>query len=288
VRYEAVVAQSKGHRTERLCRVLGVSRSGLYARQRVGESPRLREDRRLSVEVRAVHEESKRRYGSPRVHRELRKRGVRMSRKRVARLMREQELRARARRRFRITTQSRHDHPVVPNRLRRRFTVRRLNRVWLGDITYIWTREGWLYLAVLMDLCSRRVVGWATSARLTEELVHRALSAGLATRRPGRRMLHHTDRGSQYASAGYRRSLSTQGIRMSMSRKGDCWDNAPMESFFSTLKEELPVDGQFETRAQAHAEIFEYIEVFYNRERLHSALGYVSPQTFEEGMEATR
>jgi transposase InsO family protein len=253
----------------------------LYARKKRGESARILEDRELGQEILEVHVKSKRRYGSPRIHRALRRRGRKVGRKRVARLLRQQGLQARRPRRFRVTTDSKHSLPVAPNHLNRRFRARRPDRVWLGDITYFWTSEGWLYLAVLMDLCTRKIVGWATASRLTEDLAHRALKSALANRRPPKRLLHHTDRGSQYASHAYRETLRRHGLRLSMSRKGNCWDNAPMESFFSSMKTELDLELPPSTREACHAEVFEYIEAFYNRERLHSSIGYMSPDEFE-------
>lgn len=281
MRLDVAQVQGDSFSKERVCRVLGASRSGFYARKKRGESARVLEDRQLSEEILEVHVKSKRRYGSPRIHRALRSRGRKVGRKRVARLLRQQGLRAREPRRFRVTTDSKHSLPVAPNRLNRRFHARRPNRVWLGDITYFWTSEGWLYLAVLMDLCSRKIVGWATASRLTEDLVRRALKTALDSRRPSKRLLHHTDRGSQYASGAYRETLKRHGVRLSMSRKGNCWDNAPMESFFSSLKTELNLEVPPPTREACHAEIFEYIETFYNRERLHSSIGYMSPDEFE-------
>lgn len=243
----------------------------------------MREDRRLLTQIRTVYRKSRNRYGSPRVHAQLRSEGIRCSRKRVARLMRRDRLRARPRRRFKMTTQSGHSQAVAGNHLQRRFAVEALNSCWAADITYIWTEEGWLYLAVLLDLCSRRVIGWSTSDRLGEELTLRALDRALADRRPARGLLHHSDRGSQYASRAYRGRLAAWGIEASMSRRGDCWDNAPVESFFSSLKTELlagrPVPS---SRRQARSELFEYIEVFYNRQRRHSALGYLAPAEFEK------
>jgi len=281
VRHDAVQAQVGSFSKERACRVLGASRSGFYARRKRGESARVQEDRELGQEILEIHVKSKRRYGSPRIHRALRRRGRKVGRKRVARLLREQGLQARRPRRFRVTTDSKHALPVAPNRLNRRFRAKRPDRVWLGDITYFWTSEGWLYLAVLMDLCSRKIVGWATSARLTEDLVQRALDSALMTRKPPKRLLHHSDRGSQYASRTYRQTLKRHGLRLSMSRKGNCWDNAPMESLFSSMKTELGFELPAPTREACHAEIFEYIEAFYNRERLHSSIGYMSPDELE-------
>jgi transposase InsO family protein len=265
-----------------LCRHLGVSRSGYYAWAQRPESERDKSDRALSVEVLAVHQESRSRYGSPRVHAELRARGQRVARKRVARLMRQQGLRARPRRRFVRTTDSAHSQPVAPNTLDRKFEPQQPHSTWVGDITYVWTAEGWLYLAVLLDLFSRKVVGWAMSERIDRELVLCALNMALLGHPAP--ALHHSDRGSQYASEDYRRLLEQRGIACSMSRKGNCWDNAVAESFFSTLKQELVYLSTFKTRQEAKLALFEYIEVFYNRKRRHSSLGYLSPVEYERSV----
>ena len=264
-----------------MSKVLEVSRAGFYAWRRRPEAMRVVADRRLAVEVAAIHAESRQRYGSPRVHAELRGRGQKTSRKRVARLMRQQGLRARHKRRFRTTTDSAHAFPVAPNRLKRQFEVNAPNTVWATDITYIWTHEGWLYLAVILDLFSRRVVGWAMSERITRQLALGALTMALSRRQPPRGLLHHSDRGSQYASNEYRSLLAANHIVCSMSRRGDCWDNAVAESFFSTLKLELVYESEWATRAEARPAIFEYLEMFYNGERRHSSLGYLSPIAFE-------
>lgn len=264
-----------------MCRVLGVSRSGYYRWRQRPESRRAREDRQLLVRIRAVHQKSRGRYGSPRVHRELKRQGQECGKNRVARLMRQGGLRSRHRRRFKVTTRSAPGQAVAANHLDQQFSVSRLDTVWAGDITYLWTREGWLYLAVLLDLCSRRVVGWACSASLAHELALSALAMALGQRQPSQDLLHHTDRGCQYTCAEYQAQLAEQGIQVSMSRRGNCYDNAVVESFFSTLKAELEGYGDYATRRQAQTEIFEYIEVFYNRQRLHSSLGYRSPAEFE-------
>jgi putative transposase len=270
------------HSVVRLCEVLGVSRGGYYSWLSRPESQRAREDRRLLPRIRAAFRENRRSYGSPRIYAELREEGIRCGRHRVARLMRQDRLQARPKRRFKITTQSAHAHEVAPNELQRQFQVAVPDTCWAGDITYVWTQEGWLYLAVLLDLCSRRIVGWAVSDRLTEELTLKALDQALAHRRPNAGLLHHSDRGSQYAARGYRQRLASHGLRVSMSRRGDCWDNAMVESFFSSLKTELFAGRRWpETREQARRELFDYIEVFYNRRRRHSALGYLSPREFE-------
>ena len=262
-----------------------MSRAGFYAWQGRPPAPRARADNRLGLEIAAIHAESRERYGSPRVHAELADRGCRISRKRVARLMRARGLAARRRRRVRVTTHSRHPFPVAPNVLARQFERPQPDRAWVTDITYIPTGEGWLYLAVLLDLCSRLAVGWAMSERLTDDLTLDALGMALARRCPPQGLLHHSDRGSQYASGDYQRVLAQHGIVGSMSHRGNCWDNAVAESFFATIKVELVHDAAWATRAAARAELVEYLEVFYNGQRRHSALGYLSPRAFERQRE---
>ena len=261
-----------------MCEVLGVSRGGYYAWAGRTESARATDDRALAAEIRAAHEASRSRYGSPRVHAELRARGRRVGRKRVARLMRGMGLAARRRRRFRRTTDSRHAFPIAPNLLERNFTAAAPDRVWLADLTYIWTAQGWLYLAVVLDLYTRRVVGWAMADHLRHELTLAALDMAIVRQRPAPGLVHHADRGVQYAAHGYRIRLQHHGMVCSMSRKGDCWDNAPMESFFATLKGELVEEADYETRDEARADLFQYIEGFYNQRRLHSGLGYLTPE----------
>nr|WP_144429551.1 IS3 family transposase [Myxococcus hansupus] len=269
-----------------LCRQLGVSRSGYYAWAKRPESQRRQRDRELSVEVAAIQQQSRGTYGSPRVHAELRARGARVSAKRVARLMRQEGLAARRRRPFARTTDSRHAHPVAPNVVARDFLPRGPNRTWASDITYIWTAEGWLYLAVVLDLFSRRVVGWSMGERIDRHLALGALNMALAGR--GAPAIHHSDRGCQYASEDYRERLAEHGVTCSMSRKGNCWDNAVVESFFSSLKMELVHTRSFRTREEARRALFDYLEVFYNRKRLHSALGYISPVEYERTAEVRR
>ena len=261
-----------------------VSRSGYYAWR---SRPALtNEDDELLTEIKTIYAESKGRYGSPRVHRTLRDRGIRCGEKRVARLMRAHCIEARRPRRFRATTDSKHTLPVAENVLDRQFEVKVPDARWSADITYIWTRQGWLYLAVVMDLFSRRIVGWSMQETMDRGLVIRALKMALMARRPPVGLLLHSDRGSQYASHDYQQVLKQARCRCSMSRKGNCWDNAPVESFFSTLKVELIHARRYETRQQAQAEIFEFIEVWYNRQRLHSSLGYLSPAAYEARMAA--
>ena len=257
-----------------------VSRSG-YAWLERPAAPKKADDAQLLVAIKAAMARGRGTYGSPRVHRELRAHGLRVSKKRIERLMRENGLVARRKRRFVHTTDSRHDQPIAPNVLARNFNVGATNEAWVGDVTYIPTREGWLYLAVLLDLFSRRVVGWATSAANDRELALRALDHALRTRRPRPGLVHHTDRGSPYASDEYRRTLDRHAIVASMSRTGDCYDNAVAESFFATLKAEHVDHEDFATRAVGTASIGDYIESFYNSARRHSHVGYVSPIEFE-------
>jgi putative transposase len=267
-----------------LCRVLGVSRSGFYSfrrRRANAETRRAREDRRLAVAIRASHHASRQTYGAPRIHRELQSQGFRTSRKRVQRLMRQEGIRSVRRRAYVSTTDSRHPWPVLPNVLARDFSATGVNQKWACDITYIPTAEGWLYLAVVLDLYSRRVVGYATSASLEATLVQEALTRAETRRRPPQGLIHHSDRGSQYASFSYQERLQRAGFIVSMSRAGDCWDNAPVESFFATLKTELVHRCRYRTRAEAGRELDCYIELFYNLRRSHSALGYLSPAAFE-------
>ncbi len=285
MRFAFIVAEKATFPVRLLCRTLQVSRAGFYARQARPPAPRTQADERLGLEIAAIHAESRQRYGSPRVHAELVDRGCRTSRKRVARLMRGRGLAARRRRRFRVTTQSRHPFPVAPNVLARQFERAVPDQAWVTDITYIPTGEGWLYLAVILDLCSRFAVGWAMSERITDDLTLAALGMALARRRPPQGLLHHSDRGSQYASGDYQRVLAQHGIVCSMSRRGDCWDNAVAESFFATVKVELVHDAAWATRAAARTELFDYLELFYNGQRRHSALGYLSPRAFERRRE---
>ncbi len=264
-----------------MCRVLGVSRSGYYAWRRRSPSARERADSDLAQTIRTLHRESRGTYGSPRIYRALHARGVRSGKHRVARIMRLEGLRGRAKRRFTRIATSRGDMPAAPNILARCFRTSAPDRVWVGDITQIRTQQGWLHLAVLLDLYSRKIVGWATGTRPQQELALAALNRALAARRPTPGLLHHTDRGGAYASADYQELLDRHGLVCSMSRAGDCYDNAVAESFFHTLKTEWIYHFRFRTREQARLSIFDYIEGFYNRSRLHSTLDYQSPDDFE-------
>jgi len=264
-----------------MCRVLGVSRSGFYGWRGRAPSRRALDEQRLRGKIIQFHERSDRTYGSPRVLEDLQEDGEKVSRKRVARIMRQNQLFSKHKRKFRKTTDSQHEYSTAPNLLERDFNADEPNRKWGTDITFIPTAEGWLYLAVVLDLFSRRIVGWSMGPRLDKSLVIDALRMALTGRRPADGLLHHSDRGSQYASNEYREMLQAHSIFASMSRKGDCWDNAVVESFFKTLKVERVYHRKYRTRDEAQADIFQYIEVFYNRLRRHSAIGYHSPVDFE-------
>lgn len=259
-----------------------VTRSGYYSWATRSESARCRQDRELLFKIRVAHKESDRTYGSPRIHQELRASGIRCARKRIARIMQANGIVAEYRRRFVVTTDSKHDLPVADNLLDQKFDTPAANTRWAGDITYLWTSEGWLYLAIILDLFSRRVVGWSMKSTIERSLVIDALVAALRCRRPGNSgLICHSDRGSQYASDDYQKVLREAGIACSMSRKGNCWDNAPVESFFASLKRELIYRNRFATREEARTAVFKWIEAWYNRRRRHSALGYMSPEQFE-------
>jgi len=281
MRYRAIQEQDRRYPIRLMCRALAVSPAGYYAWRVRPESQRSRQNRTLRATIRVLHRESRETYGSPRIWDALVKQGHRIGEHRVARLMRQDGIRAKTVKKWRATTQSNHRLPVAENTLNRQFTVAAPNRVWAGDLTYVWTTEGWLYLAVILDLYSRRVIGWAMGQRLTVDLAERALTMALANRAPTAGLLHHSDRGSQYAATSYQQVLAAHGVTASMSRKGNCWDNACIESFFGTLKRELVYHRHYATRDEAKQDIFEYIEVFYNRKRRHSTLSYDSPAEYE-------
>jgi putative transposase len=265
-----------------LCETLGVSLSGYYGWKKRPMSQHQREDQQLAEHIHAVYHACRQVYGSPRIHAELRDQGIPCSRKRVARLMRERGLTARRRHHRTITTRSEPGARFAPNVLDQEFTATRPNEKWTGDITAIWTYEGWLYLAVVLDLYSRRVIGWAMAATQDEALIERAFQMALLARHPPAGVLFHSDRGSQYTSDAYQAVLANVGAMVSMSRTGNCYDNAVTESFFGTLKGECVERFSFQTRGQARQTIFEYVECFYNRMRRHSSLGYVSPVAYEQ------
>ena len=265
-----------------MCRVLQVARSGFYAWRGRPKSDQTQRRESLLVEIKSIHHERRKNvYGSPRVYEELQDRKVPCCQNTVAKVMKEAGIQSKTAKKFKATTDSKHNRPVAPNVLDQQFQVSRVNEVWLADITYVWTREGWLYLAAVEDLYTRKIAGWSTSNRLTADLVTAALEMAIGRQLPQAGLLAHSDRGSQYAGEAYQGLLKDHGITCSMSRKGNCWDNAPMESFFATLKKELITLEDYKTRDEAKRSLFEYIELFYNRVRRHSALGYVSPAEFE-------
>lgn len=264
-----------------LCAALGVSASGYRSWKRGGSAARKRlTDAQMLVLIRSIERQLKNAYGSPRMVRELRDRGFPAGKQRVERLMRDNGIRARHKRRFKATTDSKHALPVAPNLLDRNFQPAAPNQVWSADLTYLWTDEGWLYLAVVLDLFNREVVGWSIKPRMTADIVMDALSMAWFRRQPAPGLMHHSDRGSQYASGAFQARLQEYGMVCSMSRKANCWDNAPTESFFNSLKNERVHGTRYDTRAAAKADLFDYIEPFYNRKRQHSTLGYVSPVKF--------
>src|SRR5579885_591849 len=290
MRFAFVQAHARIWHVVTMCRVLEVSKAGYYAWRARPLCDRVKDDRVLTARIREIQRQVKQRYGRPRMRAELRALGFGCGKHRVGRLLHEAGLNAKHRRRFRVTTQSDHAHAIAPNVLDRQFSrvsnpqLAERDRVWAADITYIPTREGWLYLAIVLDLASRRVVGWALRTGLEQELAVSALRMALTHRRiaGGQHRIHHSDRGGQYASAAYQRLLRRAGFTISMSRRGDCWDNAVVESFFATLTKELLGDGLFPTRDEASRALFEFIEIWYNRRRRHSALGYRTPAEFEE------
>ena len=268
-----------------MCRLLEVSRSGYYSWRTRAPSPRALRSEELLKEICRVHKQSQGVYGSPRVHAQLLRDGFEVSVDTARRLMRRAGLTGKIRRKFKVTTDSEHGQPLAPNLLNREFEVETTDSAWCADITYIRTLSGWVYLAVILDLATRLVVGWSMARHMRTELITSALEGALAWRKPAKDLVHHSDRGSQYASDDYRQLLEAHGIKCSMSRKGNCWDNAPMESFFGTYKQELYFHESWSGLAEARAATADYIEVFYNRERLHSTLGYITPM---EADEATR
>jgi putative transposase len=281
VKFAFIHAERAKLPVRRLCTVLDVSRSGYYAWAERPPSGRAVSDAKLIPVIRACHAQSRGTYGSPRIHHDLRALGHHVARKRVARLMRREGVSARPPRRYRVTTESKHLLPVAPNVVARKFHADGPDRVWVTDMTYVWTWEGWLFLAAIVDVFSRRVVGWAVADHLRTELALEALGMALGIRQPDEGLVHHSDRGSQYASEAYRRELTARGIVCSMSRVGDCWDNAVAESFFATIKTELIHRRPWPTKLEARTAIHDYIGAFYNPNRRHSSLGYVSPMDYE-------
>jgi len=286
VKFSFIHAEKAVHSVSALCRILGVTRQGYYAWASREPSARLASDAELQGSVERVFKESRGTYGSPRVREQLQREGIRTSKRRVERAMRSLGLVARQHRRYVRTTLADGSHPVAPNALDRNFSATAPNKRWVTDISYVWTDEGWAYLAVILDLYSRAVVGWALGDSLSTQLPLAALDAAVRRRRPERGLLHHSDRGCQYTSHEYRAELAALGIDVSMSRKGNCWDNAVAESFFATLKTELVRSQRWSSLNELRSAVFDYIEAFYNRRRLHSSLGYKTPAEVERELVA--
>ena len=265
-----------------MCRIFSVSRSGFYSWLKRGKSPRQKSNEALTKQIRRIHQESHQIYGSPRITVALRQQGIQCARKRVARLMRENGIVSRTRKKFKATTYSSHKRPVAPNLIKRNFTASNPNRVWTSDITFIWTKQGWLYLVVFLDICSRRIVGWSMKSRMTDQLVIDAFRHAWTHRKAPKGLIVHSDRGSQYCSHSFKELLNQQGYQQSMCDTGDCYDNAITESFFGTLKKELIFHHTYYTRDEARRSIFKYIEMIYNRIRIHSSLGGLSPDQYEK------
>lgn len=264
-----------------MCKILNVSRSGYYEWANNTESNKVKQDKELTTIIKIIFQEGRGTYGARRIKSILSRKGVIISRRRIIRLVKEANLVCKTKRKFKATTDSNHKLPVAPNLLARRFDVNTPNRYWVGDITYVPTEEGWLYLATVIDLYSRKIIGWSMSNRMQAELVNKALLMAIWQRKPSKGLIWHTDRGSQYASNSHLEIIRQHDIKQSMSRKGNCWDNAVAESFFNSLKTELTHQCKFKNREEARNVIFEYIEVFYNRIRIHSANNYLSPVEFE-------
>ena len=289
MKFACIARHRREHPVRLMCRVLAVSPSGFYAWRKRSPSAHAIADERLMLQVRVAFHRNHGRYGSPRIQQELGDEGTHVGTKRVARLMRQDGLVARARRRHGCTTDSTHSLPVAANLLDRQFDVNdvRINQVWVSDITYVPTREGWLYLAIILDLASRRVVGWSMADTLEGDIALRALRMAIGARHPAPGLIHHSDRGSQYVAAEYRALQLEHGMRPSMSRRANCWDNAVAESFFHTLKMELIYTEDYDTHEAARTAVFEYIEVFYNRQRCHSANGYLAPLVYEQALKTS-
>lgn len=283
MKFRFIQQERRWYGVDAICRAMGVTRGGYWSWVRRRPGPRQQADVALLADIRRIHHGNRRVYGSPRIHHQLQREGIRCGRKRVARLMHESDIRAKQGRKFKpTTTDSKHSLPVADNILNRDFKRTRPDQAWVADMTYVRTKEGWLYLAAVMDLFSRRIVGWAMGDRMDRHLPLRALHMAVQQRHPPPGLIHHSDRGSQYASFDYQKELSKHGMLCSMSRKGNCHDNAPMESWFHTLKAELIQDTIFNTRKECSAAIFEYMEVFYNRQRIHTAIGNHTPSEIEE------
>lgn len=281
MRYAWIADHRKSYPIKTMCKLLGVSTSGFYDWDGRDHAAKAAKQRRLVGKIVEIHETSKKRYGSPRVYRALRMADESVSKSKVERIMREYGIKAKAGRKYKATTDSKHSLPRARNLVERRFAPGEPNKIWCADITCIWTRQGWLYLAAIIDVGTRKIVGWAMDDNMRTDLVMQALQMATAGHGMLRNLIFHSDQGGQFASEAFKAVLEKRGIKQSMSRKGDCWDNAVIESFFHSLKVECIYGETFKTRKQAELAVFEYIEIFYNRYRLHSSLGYVSPECYE-------
>jgi putative transposase len=281
MKYNFIKQHLKHWPVQLMCKVIEASRSGFYRWMKKQRGYIRPYDRYLLIRIKEAYQQSNGTYGSRRIYKQLKRCGVHCYLNQIEKIMKDNGIKAKTRRRFRITTNSKHNLKISPNLLQRNFSTSEINKVWVGDITYIWTRQGWLYLSTVIDLFSRKVVGWSLDRRMTKSLVISSLKAALDLRRPTQGLIFHSDRGSQYASDDFRDILRDNDAVPSMSRKGNCWDNAVAESFFKTIKSELIYWHNFQTRAEAELRIFEYIELFYNRQRLHSTINYMSPDAFE-------
>ncbi len=281
MKYKFIYENQGEYKLGKMCQILEVSRSGYHKYVRRKSSQRKIENMRILEEIKRIYERSRGRYGSPRIYKELRKQGIICNKKRVVRLMRVNGIRAKTKRKYKVTTNSKHNYAVAENILQQNFQTSGPNKVWLSDITYIWTNEGWIYLACVLDLYSRNIVGWKMDTTLSSSLVKAALTEAIDKRGENPGLIFHSDRGVQYASYDVRNYIKDHKMVQSMSRKGNCYDNAVMESFFHTLKTELVSSENFKTRQEAKMKVFEYIEIFYNRQRIHSSLGFYSPVEYE-------
>jgi len=279
--YHFMLEKKNFHSVEKMAKTFNIHRSGFYRWEKNKNSNKVNQNEHLINEIKDIQKSVKYTYGSPRMTKKLQKKGYIINHKRVAKLMKENSLNYKKKKRFKLTTDSAHNLKTAPNLLNRKFTVTKPNKVWVSDITYVWTQEGWLYLCVILDLFSRKVVGWSISNRIDTDLLLRAFWMAYYVRNPGKGLLFHSDRGSQYCSKRFRKTLNSLGNIQSMSRKGNCWDNACAESFFKSLKSEWLYDLCFKTRKEAKNILFEYIEIFYNRKRIHSALNYFTPEQVE-------
>lgn len=284
MKYKFIMENRKEFRLGKMCKLLGVSRSGYHNYIRRKLKPRGLRQQHLLEQIKRIFERSRGLYGSPRIYRELRKQGMICNKKTVAKIMRINGIRAKTKRKYKVTTDSAHNCPVAENIVGQNFNVSAVNRIWVSDITYLWTREGWLYLTCILDLCSRMIVGWCIDTTLSSRMVIAALKQAIRQRGENPGIIFHSDRGSQYASKEVKNFLAEHDMIQSMSRKGNCYDNAVMESFFHTLKSELISFEHFQTRNEAKMKVFEYIEIFYNRQRSHSTIGYCSPFEFESNL----